>query len=90
MLDGAPAPAPADDEDRGARRVQARLDAGDTARDAAAHVAAALGVARRRAYAVAVRLRRALALAGQVPGGELGGDDVDHHAGALLEARPGS
>lgn len=56
VLEGAPAPAPADD-DALERAVQDRLDAGDTARDAAAHVAVALGVARRRAYDVAVRLR---------------------------------
>lgn len=56
VLEGAPAPEPAGDEAL-ERAVQARLDAGDTARDAAAHVATALGVARRRAYDVAVRLR---------------------------------
>ena len=58
VLDAAPVPEPAGDEDLDLA-VQARLDAGDTSRDAAAHVAAALGVARRRAYAVAVRLRAA-------------------------------
>jgi 16S rRNA (cytidine1402-2'-O)-methyltransferase len=57
VLDGAPALEPPGDEDV-EQAVRARLDAGDTAKDAAAHVAAALGVARRRAYDVAVRLRR--------------------------------
>jgi 16S rRNA (cytidine1402-2'-O)-methyltransferase len=56
VLEGAPVPAPADEEAL-EQAVQHRLDAGDTARDAAAHVAAALGVARRRAYDVAIRLR---------------------------------
>jgi hypothetical protein len=55
VLDGAPEAAPATDEVVGAA-VQARLDVGDSARDAAAHVAAELGVPRRRAYAAAVRL----------------------------------
>ncbi len=41
-----------------AAAVQARLDAGDSARDAAAEVAAALGVSKRQAYDVATRLRR--------------------------------
>jgi 16S rRNA (cytidine1402-2'-O)-methyltransferase len=58
VLDGAPVPEPAGDEALD-QAVQARLDAGDTVRDAAAQVAAALGVARRRAYAAAVRLRAA-------------------------------
>jgi 16S rRNA (cytidine1402-2'-O)-methyltransferase len=57
VLEGAPAPEPADD-DAIAAAVQARLDAGDTARDAAAAVATALGIPRRRAYDDAVRLRR--------------------------------
>ncbi len=56
VLEGAPAPLPAGDEAL-EQAVRDRLDAGDTVRDAAAHVAAALGVARRRAYDVAVRLR---------------------------------
>lgn len=56
VLDGAPAPEPADDAAVTAA-VQARLDAGDSVRDAAAVVADALGVARRRAYDEAVRLR---------------------------------
>jgi len=56
VLDGVPAPdaATADDVDAA---VQARLDGGDSPRDAAAAVAAALGVPKRRAYEVAVRLR---------------------------------
>jgi 16S rRNA (cytidine1402-2'-O)-methyltransferase len=56
VLEGAPEPERAADE-AVERAVQARLDAGDTARDAAAHVAEALGVGRRRAYEAAVRLR---------------------------------
>jgi 16S rRNA (cytidine1402-2'-O)-methyltransferase len=54
VLDGAPEPGPADDA-AVAAAVQARLDAGDSTRDAAATVAAALGVSRRRAYDAAVR-----------------------------------
>jgi 16S rRNA (cytidine1402-2'-O)-methyltransferase len=57
VLDGAAPPEPADDEAI-AGAVQARLDAGDTARDAAAAVAAALGIPKRRAYDDAVRLSR--------------------------------
>jgi 16S rRNA (cytidine1402-2'-O)-methyltransferase len=56
VLDGAPAPDPAT-EGAIEAAVQARLDAGDSARDAAGHVAATLGVAKRRAYDVALRLR---------------------------------
>ncbi len=56
VLEGAPAPLPAGDADVEAA-VQARLEAGDSPRDAAATVAAALGVPRRRAYEVAVRRR---------------------------------
>jgi 16S rRNA (cytidine1402-2'-O)-methyltransferase len=56
VLDGAPAADPASDE-AVEHAVQGRLDAGDSARDAAAHVATALGVAKRRAYEVALRLR---------------------------------
>jgi hypothetical protein len=37
--------------------VRGRLDAGASARDAATHVAAVLGVPKRRAYEVALRLR---------------------------------
>jgi 16S rRNA (cytidine1402-2'-O)-methyltransferase len=55
VLDGAPAPAPAEDDAVDAA-VRARLHAGDSARDAAARVATDLGVPRRRAYAAAVRL----------------------------------
>jgi len=57
VLEGAPVPPPAGEEAL-EQAVQDRLDAGDTARDAASYVASALGVARRRAYDVAVRLRR--------------------------------
>ena len=57
VLDGAPPAAPADEADVTAA-VQARLDAGDSARDAAATVAAALGVPRRQAYDTAVTLSR--------------------------------
>lgn len=56
VLDAAPEP-PAADEDDVVAAVRARLDEGDTARDAAAAVALALGVPKRRAYEVAVRLR---------------------------------
>ena len=58
VIEGAPPPSPAGDEDV-ERAVRARLDAGRSARDAAADVAADLGVAKRRAYEVATRLRRA-------------------------------
>jgi 16S rRNA (cytidine1402-2'-O)-methyltransferase len=54
VLDGAPAPGPADEETVAAA-VRARLDAGDSARDAAAAVASALGVPKRQAYDEAVR-----------------------------------
>lgn len=56
VLDGAPEPEGADDDDVAAA-VQARLDTGDSPRDAAAAVAAALGVPKRRAYEAALRLR---------------------------------
>lgn len=56
VLDGAPQPAEAGDDDVDAA-VQARLDAGDSPRDAAGTVATALGVSKRRAYEAAVRLR---------------------------------
>lgn len=56
VLDGAPEPEGADDDDVAAA-VQARLDAGDSPRDAATAVAAALGVPKRRAYEAALRLR---------------------------------
>ncbi|MFP5256436.1 MAG: 16S rRNA (cytidine(1402)-2'-O)-methyltransferase, partial [Acidimicrobiia bacterium] len=58
VLAGAPAPEVASAADVTAA-VQARLDAGDSARDAAAAVARALGVPKRSAYDVAVRLARA-------------------------------
>ena len=54
VLDGAPEPGPVGD-DRVDAAVAARLEAGDSARDAAAAVAAELGVPRRRAYDAAVR-----------------------------------
>jgi 16S rRNA (cytidine1402-2'-O)-methyltransferase len=55
VLDGAAPAGPAGDDDVAAA-VQARLDAGDSTRDAAAAVATALGVSKRQAYAAAVRL----------------------------------
>jgi 16S rRNA (cytidine1402-2'-O)-methyltransferase len=57
VLEGAPPPAAAT-TDAVESAVQARLDAGDTARDAAAAVAVRLGVPKRTAYEMAVRLRR--------------------------------
>jgi 16S rRNA (cytidine1402-2'-O)-methyltransferase len=57
VVAGAAPPEPADDADLEAA-VAARLDAGDSARDAAVAVTAQLGVPRRRAYEVAVRLAR--------------------------------
>jgi hypothetical protein len=58
VVDGAPEPvAAADDEIREA--LQSELSAGVSARDAAATVASELGVARRRAYELAVQLRTA-------------------------------
>jgi 16S rRNA (cytidine1402-2'-O)-methyltransferase len=57
VLDGAPAPGPVGDDEVDAA-VRASLAAGASARDAAATVAAALGVPRRRAYAAAVRISR--------------------------------
>lgn len=57
VLDGAEPPAPADD-DAVAAAVQRCLDDGLSARDAAARVAADLGVAKRRAYDEAVRRSR--------------------------------
>ena len=57
VLDGAAPAAPADEADVVAA-VQVRLDAGDSAKDAAATVAATLGVPRRQAYAAAVTLSR--------------------------------
>jgi 16S rRNA (cytidine1402-2'-O)-methyltransferase len=56
VVDGAPPPAPAGD-DALVAAVQARLDAGDSARDAAAAVATQLGVPKRRAYAAALAAR---------------------------------
>ena len=58
VLDGAPAP-PAPEAADIEAAVQARLDAGDTPRDAAAAVAGALGVPKRTAYDIATRLRSA-------------------------------
>jgi 16S rRNA (cytidine1402-2'-O)-methyltransferase len=58
IVDGAPEPVAAgDDQIRAALRVE--LGAGSSARDAAATVAAELGVARRRAYDLAIELRSA-------------------------------
>jgi 16S rRNA (cytidine1402-2'-O)-methyltransferase len=58
VVDGAPEASPADDDEiRTALRVE--LGSGASARDAAAHVAAELGVARRRAYELAIQLRDA-------------------------------
>ena len=56
VLEGAPAPEPAGADEIEAA-VQARLDAGDTPRDAATAVALALDVPKRHAYDVAVRQR---------------------------------
>lgn len=58
VVDGAPPPEPATDDDV-AEAVARALDAGRSPRDAAADVAGALGVAKRRAYDVAVGLDRA-------------------------------
>ncbi len=55
VVDGAPPAGPVDDEEV-AREVQARLAAGDSARDAASNAAQVLGIARRRAYEIALRL----------------------------------
>jgi 16S rRNA (cytidine1402-2'-O)-methyltransferase len=55
VVQGALPPGPADEADVEAA-VRARLEAGDSARDAAATVAAELGVPKRQAYAVANRL----------------------------------
>jgi 16S rRNA (cytidine1402-2'-O)-methyltransferase len=58
VVDGAPErEAAGDDEIRSALRVE--LGAGASARDAATSVASALGVARRRAYELAIELRAA-------------------------------
>lgn len=55
VVDGAPEAAPADDEAVVAA-LRARLDAGASKRDAAADVAAALGVPKRRAYTLSLSL----------------------------------
>jgi 16S rRNA (cytidine1402-2'-O)-methyltransferase len=57
VVDGAPAADAATDDDVNAA-VHAALDRGLSARDAAAEVASALGVPKRRAYAVAVDVQR--------------------------------
>ena len=57
VLDGAPPPAAVDAEQIEAALAD-ELRAGASARDAAATVADALGVPKRRAYELAVRLRR--------------------------------
>jgi 16S rRNA (cytidine1402-2'-O)-methyltransferase len=56
VLDGAPADEPAGDEQL-LVALQARIDAGDSAKDAAAAVAAQCNVPKRRAYALAITLR---------------------------------
>ncbi len=56
VVEGAPPPAPAGEDELEAA-VARRLAAGDSAKDAAAAAAADLGVPKRRAYEVAVRLR---------------------------------
>lgn len=56
VVAGAPAPAPADDE-AVVEALRAELAAGASRRDAAATVAAALGVPKRRAYQLAVEIR---------------------------------
>lgn len=72
VLAGAPEPvAPSDDDVDAA--VRARLDAGDSPRDASATVAAELGIAKRRAYAAALQARRDLHL------GRAGGADATDH-----------
>lgn len=57
VLEGAPEPIGANDETVDAA-VRARLDAGDSPRDASAAVAAELGIAKRRAYEAALQARR--------------------------------
>lgn len=57
VLDGAPAGAIADDDDLLAA-LQARLDAGESAKDAAADVAERFGIPKRRAYDLAITLKR--------------------------------
>lgn len=59
VLEGAPEPVGPSDDDIDAA-VRARLDAGDSPRDASATVAAELGVGKRRAYAAALEARRDL------------------------------
>ena len=56
VVAGAPEPGPAGDEEL-ASALQACLDQGRSARDAAAEVARELGVPKRRAYALAITLR---------------------------------
>ncbi len=58
VIAGAPAPDPPTDE-RVAEAVAMRLEAGDSARQAADAVSGALGVARRRAYEVAIAQKAA-------------------------------
>jgi 16S rRNA (cytidine1402-2'-O)-methyltransferase len=57
VVAGAPEPGPAGDDEL-ASALQARLDQGRSARDAAAEVARELGVPKRRAYALAITLPR--------------------------------
>ena len=58
VLAGDPAAGRAPDDVDVVRAVRGRLEAGDSLRDAAAAVAAELGVSRRRAYDLALELRR--------------------------------
>jgi 16S rRNA (cytidine1402-2'-O)-methyltransferase len=58
VLAGDPAAGRAPDDDEVAHALRARLADGDTLRDAAAAVARELGVSRRRAYDMALELRR--------------------------------
>ena len=91
VLDGAPPP-PAVDAERIEAALGRRLDDGASARDAAATVAHALGVPKRRAYELAVQLprpRRDVGYRSAVVGRRRLGparldllvDQVEHHAG---------
>jgi 16S rRNA (cytidine1402-2'-O)-methyltransferase len=57
VLGGAPAREVAVDDDAVVAALRAALDAGSSARDAAASVAADLGIPKRRAYQLATELR---------------------------------
>jgi 16S rRNA (cytidine1402-2'-O)-methyltransferase len=67
VIDGAPEAPPPGDDDL-ARAVRDLLAAGASARDAAAEVAGAFGVPKRRAYALAVEAARSLADDTNTPG----------------------